>query len=201
VGQSTASQEVDVQNSGTAPLTVSGLAIAGANASDFAVTGQTCTGAAIQPGATCAITLVATPHAAGNRTATLTITDDAPNSPQSVALSVNGQVSVSATYSPAGGIIFPSVKVGKTTGTQYVTVKSTGQSPLTVSRVSFGGLYPSDYSIVSNTCTGRQLASGQSCTIGIRATPRGRGYRDATVVIADNDANGGASLPLTVYGA
>jgi hypothetical protein len=200
VGKATPSQEVDVQNSGSAPLTVSSLAIGGANRSDFAITNQTCTGSSIQPGASCAITLVATPGAVGNRTGTLTITDDAPNSPQSVALSVNGQVSVSATYAPTGGISFPTVRVGTTTGTKYVTIKSTGQSPLSVSSTSLTGTYAGDFAIVSNSCTGRQLSSGQSCTIGIRARPSGRGGHTATLVIADNDANGGASLPLTAYG-
>lgn len=199
VGTTTPTQEVDVQNSGTAPLTVSSLAIAGTNASDFAIVGQTC-GGSIQPGATCAITLSATPSAGGNRTGTLTITDNAPNSPQSVALAVNGQVSVSATYSPAGGLAFGSVRVGRTSGTQYVTVKSTGSGTLAVSSVSIAGSNPSDFQIVSNSCAGARLATGASCSIGVRARPTARGTRNATVVISDNDANGGASEPVTVYG-
>lgn len=200
VGSTTPTQEVDVQNSGTAPLNVSSLAIAGANSSDFKVTGQTCVGTAVQPGATCAVTLSATPSAAGNRTGTLVITDDAPNTPQNVALSVNGQVPVSATYSPAGGLWFSSTRVGRTTATQYVTVKSTGQSALAVGTVSLGGTSPGDFLIASNTCSGARLNPGASCQIGIRARPTARGSRDATLTIADNDANGGATMPLSAYG-
>jgi hypothetical protein len=201
VGSTTPTQEVDVENSGSAPLTVSSLAIGGTNASDFAITGQTCMSAAVQPGGICTVTLSATPSAAGNRTAALVITDNAPNSPQNVALSVNGQVPVSATYSPVGGITFPATKVGKTSGTQYVTVKSTGQSALAISSVTLGGPNPGDFSIVSNSCSGARLASGTSCQIGIRAKPTVRyQYRDATLKIVDNDANGGASMPLEVYG-
>jgi len=200
VGSTTPTQEVDVENSGNAPLNVSSLAIGGTNASDFSVVSQTCTGAPVQPGATCAVTLSATPSAAGNRTATLTIADDAPNSPQGVALSVNGQVPVAATYSPTGGLAFGSVRVGYTSGTQYVTVTSTGGSPLAISRVALGGTNTADFAIVSNGCTGRSLASGASCSVGVRARPRARGSRNATLVITDNDQYGGVSEPLTVYG-
>lgn len=199
VGVTTPTQEVDVENTGAAPLNVGSLAIGGANASDFAIAKQTCTGSAVQPGGTCAVTLTATPGAVGNRYGTLTITDDAPNSPQNVALQVNGTGSPAASVSPSS-LSFGTVKVNQTSVTQYVTVTSTGQGSLTVSKVSRSGKNAGDFSVVSDGCTGTQLAPGSSCSIGVRARPKSRGTRTATLVIADNATGGGTSVPLSVVG-
>src|SRR5438132_10794925 len=59
---------------------------------DFAIAaGTTCTnGATVVAGASCLLNLTFTPTAASARTATVTITDDAPGSPQSVSLAGMG---------------------------------------------------------------------------------------------------------------
>src|SRR2546422_1684229 len=55
--------------------------------------GTTCTnGATVVAGASCLVNLTFTPTAASARTATVTITDDAPGSPQSVSLAGTGIV-------------------------------------------------------------------------------------------------------------
>jgi hypothetical protein len=199
VGSSTPTQEVGVSNSGSAPLTVSSLVITGANSADFAVKSSTCTSGAVQPGATCTITLSATPGAAGNRSATLVITDNAPNSPQNVALTVTGTAPANATVEPSS-LAFGTVRVGTTSATQTVTVTSTGGAVLSISGVSRSGSNARDFSIVSNTCSGAQLSQGQSCTVGVRARPRARGPRNAMLRISDNVV-GGQAVPLTVTGS
>jgi hypothetical protein len=86
--------EVNVANTGTAPVAFNSFAIDGANAPDFAVSFNTClnTGAPVlNPGASCTIFLNFTPSATGARNGQLTITSDAANSPQSVSLSGVGQ--------------------------------------------------------------------------------------------------------------
>ncbi|MBO0780431.1 MAG: choice-of-anchor D domain-containing protein, partial [Ktedonobacteraceae bacterium] len=88
VGVTSAAQNVTLTNSGTAVLTISGISVAGANAGDFAQT-NTCPGT-LAAGANCSISVKFTPGAAGNRSASLTITDNASNSPQSVGLSGTG---------------------------------------------------------------------------------------------------------------
>jgi len=90
VGTPSSPQTVTVTNSGSASLTISTIAISGTNASDFAQT-NTCT-AVIAPGGTCTISVTFTPGASGSRSGSVTITDNAPNSPQSVPLSGTGVV-------------------------------------------------------------------------------------------------------------
>jgi sugar lactone lactonase YvrE len=89
-GITSKTQTVTLTNSGTAALTIVAIMASG----DFAQT-NTC-GASVAAGANCAISVTFTPTAAGNRTGTLTITDNASGSPQTVALSGGGEaVSVS----------------------------------------------------------------------------------------------------------
>jgi hypothetical protein len=59
---------------------------------DFAgATGTTCAGgASLAPAASCTINVTFTPTAKGSRTGSLTVTNDAKNSPQTVALSGDG---------------------------------------------------------------------------------------------------------------
>src|SRR5207344_2065285 len=77
-------QTVTLTNSGSAALTISGLATSG----DFSQNNNC--GASLAAGAACTIQVVFTPTASGVRTGTLTITDNAANSPQSVALTGSG---------------------------------------------------------------------------------------------------------------
>jgi hypothetical protein len=197
VGSTTPTQEVDVENSGSAPLHIAGLSLAGANPGDFAILNTTCSAATVQAGDWCSIVLSATPSAAGNRAATLIVTDDATNSPQNVALTVTGTTAApaAATVAPSR-LSFGTVRVGKTSSTQYVTVKSSGGVPLTVSSVTTTG----DFAVVSNTCTNAQLAPGSSCRIGVRAHPLARGTRTGTLSIADNATGGASTVALTVTG-
>jgi hypothetical protein len=85
-----APQTVTVTNTGTANLTISTVTIGGTNASDLAKSADTCTGATITPNGACTINVTFTPMAACTRSRTLTITDNASGSPQSVALSGTG---------------------------------------------------------------------------------------------------------------
>src|SRR5207244_4711907 len=94
-------QTVTLTNSGTAPLSIATAVLGGANAGDFALaSGTTCiNGATLAAGANCVLNLTFTPTAASARTATVTITDDAAGSPQSVSLTGTGVTPPTATLS------------------------------------------------------------------------------------------------------
>ena len=90
-GTASTPQTIMLTNSGTAPLAVMSIAPSG----DFAET-NTC-GTSVAAGGGCAISVTFTPTAPGSRTGTLTITDNATGSPQTVALSGGGEaVSISS---------------------------------------------------------------------------------------------------------
>ncbi len=85
VGTNSSQQTIMVSNSGTASLTVTGTAISGPNASDFAQT-NTC-GSGVAVGQNCMISVSFRPTEAGTRIATLSVSSNAPGSPHQVVLS------------------------------------------------------------------------------------------------------------------
>jgi YVTN family beta-propeller protein len=94
VGGSTVAQYVLITSAGSAPLYVSGVAVTGSASGDFQVSDQagTCStsGATLAYNAKCNLRVVFHPQAAGDRTATLVITDNTDNSPHTVLLTGTG---------------------------------------------------------------------------------------------------------------
>ena len=89
VGSATAAQVVTIKNSGTATLNLTSETITGTNATSFIKAATTC-GATLTASATCTVSVKFKPAAAGPFKASLTITDNAAASPQSVALAGTG---------------------------------------------------------------------------------------------------------------
>jgi hypothetical protein len=78
-------QPVTLTNGGSSALAISSVATSG----DFTQT-NTC-GTSVAAGASCTISITFTPSQGGSRTGTLTVSDSAPGSPHTVALSGTGQ--------------------------------------------------------------------------------------------------------------
>jgi hypothetical protein len=112
-GTTAAPQNLTVSNTGTGPLHVTAIGVSGLNAGDFSVSGSNCLATAVAAGASCAIPVTFAPLASGIRTTTLTITDDAANSPQMVTL--NATAAPAATIvAAAGATLSASVSAGQT---------------------------------------------------------------------------------------
>src|SRR4029079_15549958 len=91
VGTPSATRGVSLTNSGNAPLSISAIALTGANAADFSQQ-TTCplSPATLGAGASCQLTVRFTPASACARSASISVTDDAAGSPQSVPLTGTG---------------------------------------------------------------------------------------------------------------
>lgn len=81
-----ASLGVTVVSIGWTPVSMTGSVIGGTNAGDFVVAGDACTGLTLDYGGSCTIMILDIPLAPGPRTATLSITNSALDSPQVVTL-------------------------------------------------------------------------------------------------------------------
>jgi hypothetical protein len=111
-GTSSTPQPITVTNSGNAPLQITGTSMSGVNNNDFSVSSNTCSGS-FAANASCTISIIFSPLASGVRTTTLTITDNAANSPQSVT--IYGNASPAATVAAStGGSTTASVSAGQT---------------------------------------------------------------------------------------
>ncbi len=188
-------QTVTLTNTGGAPLTLSSIGITGADVNDFAVEKNTC-GATLAPDAYCQVSVTFTPLAAGSLSAAVSITDNAPGSPQTVGLAGTGTAAV-ATLSPLN-LPFPGQYVKHSGSTQTVTLTNTGTATLAITNVAVS---PADFGMVStSTPCGSSVAAGSSCTIGIVFDPTATGPRTGTLTVTDNAAGSPQTVTLTGTG-
>ena len=127
----------------------------------------------------------------GTLTGTLTITDNASNSPQTVALTGVGATSA-ISLSPAS-LAFGNEILNTTSTGQKITVDNTGYVNLTVNSVAASGSYGQ-----TNTCTGVTLTPGQTCTITATFDPTVTGSIPGAITV--NDTAVGAPHFVTLSG-
>jgi hypothetical protein len=108
-------------------------------------------------------------------------------------------VTPAATVSP-GSIDFTSSRVGTTTAFRSVTVMNSGSLPLTIGVDKVDSGDTSDFRTFADSCTGRQLATGQSCMIAVSFTPIVAGVRGSALVIGDDAGDGPHFVTLTGTG-
>src|SRR2546425_749650 len=203
VGTTSAAQNLTLTNNGGTPLNLTSITITGAQAADFAfAAANTCpTGAgSVAPGASCTISISFTPAAASARTATVTITDDAPGSPQSVSLAGTGIVPA-VTLAPTN-LAFDAQRLSTTSPAQTVTLTNSGTATLSITSIALAGSNPGDFAIAAGTtCTnGATVVAGASCLLNLTFTPTAASARTATVTITDDAAGSPQSVSLTGTG-
>jgi hypothetical protein len=86
-GTTSAAQQATATNSGSAPLFFNSVQIHGSDPLDFTIVDDQCSGVTLAVGANCSIAVTFSPTTTGTRTANVTFTDNAPNSPQTLPLS------------------------------------------------------------------------------------------------------------------
>ncbi len=162
-------------NTGTSTLNISSITTSG----DFGQIASTkpC-GSTLAAGKSCTIDVTFTPTEVGARTGTLTLTDNSPSSPQTVALSGTG--TVQATLTPATHT-FAATKVGSTSAAATFTLTNKQAVALTGISISTTG----DFSKSATTCTS-SLAAKAKCTISVTFTPTATGARTGTLSVSDS---------------
>jgi hypothetical protein len=139
------------------------------------------------------IFIIFTPAASGTRQAQLAVVDNAPGSPQNVALSGVGlgppPTAPAITFMPVT-VNFPSLAQGATSSPQSVLVTNTGKAPLNISGIALAGNNAADFSNPSGNCVGTPIAPGNSCTVTEFFTPLAGGQRQATLAFTDNASGG-----------
>jgi len=199
VGQSSNSKMVTLTNTGGQSLSVTSISVTGANPSDFVATPSCSLPTVLLPNATCAISVVFSPTAAGTRQASLAAADNAPGSPQSISLSGTGASPQPAVTLTPGSLTFASTMQGSTSPAQTITVTSAGTATLHISSVLLGGSNAADFQ-VSNACSGAYPVAS-SCNITVTFSPLGAGQRTANLTINDDAPNSPQSVQLTGTGA
>jgi subtilase family serine protease len=197
-GSTSASKSVTVTNSGSASLTLSSIALTGAQADDFALS-KTC-GGSLSAGASCTFSVTFKPVSSGAKVASVTLTDNASGSPQSVALTGTGTSggAAPAVKLSATSLAFGDQAAGSFSAAKSVTLTNSGSGSLTLSSIGVTGAQADDF-VLSKTC-GNSLSAGASCTISVEFAPVSSGSKVASVTITDNASGSPQAIALTGTG-
>ena len=196
VGVVSPSQTITLSNTGNAALSITGLALAGANPSDFAQSNNC--GASVAAGGNCTISVTFTPAASGSFTASVSVADNASGSPQTVALSGTG-ANPGVSLSPSS-LAFGSIPIKSVSSLQTISLSNTGNAVLSITSLAIGGANSSDFAETADTC-GSSVVAGGSCTIGITFTPSLAGAETASITVTDNAGGSPQTAALSGTGA
>ena len=190
VGITSPQQVSTLTNTGNVTLTITSIGLTGTNTNDFAQTNN-CP-SSLQPNGSCNISATFTPTTTGSRNAAVSIADNAPNSPQSVALSGVG-VLPTATFSPTS-LSFPTQVVFTSSSARPVTLTNNGLGTLLISKIAAKNPFSQ-----TNNCPS-SVAPGAKCTISVKFDPGSKGVFHGVVSVTDNAPDSPQKVPLTGTG-
>jgi dienelactone hydrolase len=196
VGTRSSTQQIRLTNTGYLKLNIAGISISGTNTTDFGESNNCPSVLAI--GATCTIEVTFAPTQIGPRTANVAITDNAPNSPQSVALSGIGVVTGPNVTLSTTSLSFSTQLVGTSSSAQTVTLNNYGSTSLSITSISVTGADPADFA-ETNNC-GTSVRSTGSCTISVTFQPTQSGSRAASLKLTDNAPGSPQAVALSGTG-
>jgi hypothetical protein len=195
VNSTSAAQTVTVTNMGDANLTFTAIGTTGPFA--IATSGTTCsTSSPLAASGSCTVAVTFTPTSVGTASGSLSFTDNAGNSPQTVGLTGTGTGAVVGLSAPP---TFPSEPVGTTSPAQTVAVTNTGNANLTFTTIGVTG--PFAIAASGTTCsTSSPVAASGSCTVALTFTPTAEGAASGTLSLTDNASGSPQTVSLTATG-
>jgi Bacterial Ig-like domain (group 3)/FG-GAP-like repeat/Abnormal spindle-like microcephaly-assoc'd, ASPM-SPD-2-Hydin len=182
VGFASTAQVVTLTNTGNIAMAITSIGTNG----DFAQANNC--GASLSAGSSCSISVTFKPTTTGTRSGSLSITDNAPNSPQTVSLTGNG-VLPTVTLSPTS-LTFPTQLVGTTSKAQTVTLTNTGLGILKITKGAIKGPFS------ETTNCGTTVNPGGSCTISVTFKPTKIGPASGSITITDNAPSSPQTISL-----
>jgi hypothetical protein len=180
-------KRVTLQNTGTGTLTISGITISG----NFAISKNKC-GPPLKAGKKCFVDVTFTPSQPGVATGTLTFTDSAASSPQTVALSGTGIAQAALTPS---SLTLAETEVGDTSDAEKVTLTNNLRIPLT--GISYSTTGP--FAVSTSTCPAT-LNANKDCTISVTFSPTQAGPATGTLTVTDSANNSPQTVSLSGTG-
>jgi hypothetical protein len=173
VSTTSAAKQIMVKNTSTATVNINSITTTG----NFAIASKSC-GSSLNKGASCTVTVTFTPTVAGVIMGSLAISDSAPDSPQTVALSGTGNLPL--TIAPTA-LAFGTETVGHTSAAKTVTLTNNESTTLSFSFSASG-----NYAVSSTgTTCGATLAAKAKCNIAVTFTPTANGSINGVVTVTD----------------
>ncbi len=176
---------VTVSNTGSGPLTITGVSLGGTGNADFTVSAVTLP-LVLAPGGDLVDNVAYAPSAGGADVATLQITSDDPTATSlEVPLDGNG-VSPVLSLTPTS-LDFGGHLVGRASAPRTITITNDGTSALSITSLAFTGIDAAAYTISVPPTLPAQIAPAQALVLGLVFTPAAVGGTSATLAIGTDD--------------
>jgi hypothetical protein len=190
--ESAAAAVLTVSNLGgsaTAPLRVT---LGGTFPDRFRVDRDGCSGRSLPPAGTCVVEVRFVPRQLMDQPATAELlVAGAAGEEASAALAGEARPDDIAVFPWMTGLLdFGTVKVGATSAVVEDTWTNNTDLPATPGAPVLAGDAAADFTITTNTCSGKSIAPRQSCRLGARLAPSASGQRLANVVLPATGACG-----------
>jgi hypothetical protein len=223
VGTPSAAQTLTLSNAGSASLNITGISASGANAADFTVT-NTCgtLPASFAPSAGCGLTVTFTPSTTTAESASISITDNAAGSPQTISLAGTGTAvatttsitaptitygsaaSVTVSVASGQGTIAGNVSLTVDNGSPLTQPLSGGQTTFTINGLAGGSHslsagYAAQGNYLASSATGTLQVNPAGQTINVTtAAPAAANYGTTFQVAATSGS--GLAVAITTTG-
>jgi len=168
IGIASGSRPVTLTNVGSGSLTISSIAVSGGNAGDFTQTNNC--GATLTPNAACTINVTFTPTATGMRSSTVSISDNASGTPQTITLSGTG-TSLSVSPRVAALTFTQTQQFTASSGSVTWSVDGVTGGSATSGTITTGGLYTPPNAAGAHTVTATLSSQTASVTVYITNYP------------------------------
>ena len=191
---SAVSPTVNLTNTGNLPFDASNVSVTGANAGDFQISYNACSGDFLAPGRTCGVTVTFTPTATGARTASLTFTNAAGT--QTTPLTGNGVAATFALAVTPTTVTFQPQQKAVASPTQTIWLNNTGSAPVNVTTIVTGS---ADYKTYG--CTSTTIQPNTSCAVSVYLQPTVTTTDNSTLTITSNATGSPQVVTLNGSGA
>jgi hypothetical protein len=190
VGSDT-TQTIRLQNIGTSQVTISSItpSVAGVGISGVTLP------VGLAPGTSATVTAAFKPTGAGSVSGKITVTSTAVGSPTIIDLSATAAAASIQLTPSATSLSFGNVAVGSS-GTSQLTVKSTGNTNASISKVTVSGTG----FVLGSSAAGLTLDPTQSESYTVDFDPKATGSVAGTLTITSNAANSPMNIALSGSG-
>jgi hypothetical protein len=184
VGHVATTTDFTIQNGGDV-ATSGPLTVALSNANDFALVGgaNVCVSGTtiLAPAGICHVYVQFTPSAIGNLGTSVTVTAQAGPSPTQVTNTVQGTGTSTVTVSPATQSFGLTVPNHTASAAFTFTFTNNADTATGILHTILGGADSTSFSITTDNCAGKTLASTGTCTILVKFTPQTAGAKNAAL--------------------
>jgi hypothetical protein len=177
---STAARTFTVTNATGLRTGALAVSIAGADASQFATSTDSCTGAMLNESATCTVVVAFSPTGTGAKGATLAIAGTPGGSVTASLLGTGAAAADSLVITPAM-FDFGAVGQGNSSLAKLFTVTNIGTATTGVIATMMTGNHPGDFIKQGDQCNNHTLVPGGACTLFLTFEPGPTGLRTARV--------------------